>query len=204
MPSRTIRLSTVQAVRKAGITSLFLILVALMGVSSTPTQAVHEVVETSGRVLLAICILGRCWCTLYIGGRKMHELVRIGPYSMVRNPLYTMSFIGAAGAGAQTGSVTMTLLFLITAWLVFRIVVAKEEAYLLGKFGEPYIEYLRTTPRFLPNPSLWRDQEWVEFRPDRLGRTLVDGLWFLAAIPLTEILEYLQQIGALPILFWLP
>jgi hypothetical protein len=134
-------------------------------------------------VLIAVCIVGRVWCTLYIGGRKIAELVQIGPYSMMRNPLYTMSFIGAAGIGAQTGSLVMAALFTFVCWAVFRTVVAKEEAFLAGKFGEAYQDYLRRVPRFLPNTRLWTSPEWVEARPDRVVLTFIDGLWFLAAIP---------------------
>ena len=43
---------------------------------------IHEVLETLGLGLIAACILGRAWCTLYIGGRKAHELVEIGPECM--------------------------------------------------------------------------------------------------------------------------
>ena len=38
--------------------------------------------------MILICILGRTWATLYIGGQKQRELVTKGPYSVVRNPLY--------------------------------------------------------------------------------------------------------------------
>jgi hypothetical protein len=155
-------------------------------------------------LLIAVCIVGRCWCTLYIGGRKIAELVRIGPYSMMRNPLYTMSFIGAAGVGAQTGSLVMAALFLVVAWVVFRLVVAREERFLIGRFGEDYVDYLRTVPRFLPNIRLWKSPEWLEVRPDRVVLTFIDGLWFLAAIPLAEGVEWLQTAGYVPVLLRLP
>ena len=206
MSNETMRLSTVQAARKVALWVLVLAMVAGMGVVATPSErpGLHEAVEWAGRFLIAVCIVGRCWCTLYIGGRKIAELVRIGPYSMMRNPLYTMSFIGAAGVGAQTGSVVMAALFTLIAWVVFRIVVAREERFLSGRFGEAYADYLRTVPRFLPNPRLWASPEWVEVRPDRLVLTFVDGLWFLAAIPLFEGIELLQNMGVLPVLLRLP
>ena len=59
-------------------------------------------------------------------------------------------------------------------------------------------------PRFLPNPRLWTSPEWVEVRPDRLVLTFIDGLWFLAAIPLFEGIELLQNMGVLPVLLRLP
>jgi protein-S-isoprenylcysteine O-methyltransferase Ste14 len=202
MSNEAMRLSPVQAARKAALWLLVAALVVGMGLIATPGQypGLHETVEWAGRLLIAVCIVGRCWCTLYIGGRKIAELVRIGPYSMMRNPLYTMSFIGAAGVGAQTGSLVMAVLFLLVAWVVFRLVVAREEKFLIARFGEPYLDYLRTVPRFLPNIGLWNSPEWLEVRPDRVVLTFVDGLWFLAAIPLAEGLEWLQTAGVVPVL----
>jgi protein-S-isoprenylcysteine O-methyltransferase Ste14 len=206
MSHDTQRLSPVQAARKAALWVLTIALLGSLAVFSTPIDrpGLHETVEWVGRVLIVVCIVGRCWCTLYIGGRKIAELVRIGPYSMMRNPLYTMSFIGAAGVGAQTGSIVMAGLFTLIAWVVFRTVVAREEKFLSARFGDAYQDYLRTVPRFLPNPRLWNSPEWVEVRPDRLVLTFVDGLWFLAAIPVFEGFEYLQNFGVLPVLLRLP
>ena len=206
MSDDTQRLSPVQAARKAALWVLVLVLLAGMAVFATPQDRplLHEIVEWVGRFLIAVCIVGRCWCTVYIGGRKIAELVRIGPYSMMRNPLYTMSFLGAAGVGAQTGSIVMAALFTLIAWVVFRMVVAREERFLSGRFGEAYADYLRTVPRFLPNPRLWTSPEWVEVRPDRLVLTFIDGLWFLVAIPVFEGFEFLQNLGVLPVLLRLP
>ena len=206
MSNETMRLSPVQAARKAALWVLVLAMVAAMGVIGTPVAgaAMHEWVEWIGRFLIAVCIVGRCWCTLYIGGRKIAELVRIGPYSMMRNPLYTMSFIGAAGVGAQTGSLVMAAVFLLIAYVVFRIVVSREERFLINRFGAPYEDYLKTVPRFLPNVRLWSSPEWLEVRPDRVVLTFIDGLWFLAAIPLAEGLEWLQVSGYVPVLVRVP
>jgi protein-S-isoprenylcysteine O-methyltransferase Ste14 len=206
MSNETLRLSTVQTIRKVALWVLVLAMIAGMGVIGTPLDhpRMHEWVEWAGWLLIAVCIVGRCWCTLYIGGRKIAELVTAGPYSMMRNPLYTMSFIGAAGVGAQTGSLVMAAVFLLIAYVVFRIVVSREERFLIDRFGAPYENYLRTVPRFLPNVRLWNSPEWLEVRPDRVVLTFIDGLWFLAAIPLAEGLEWLQTSGFVPVLLRLP
>lgn len=199
-------LNSTQLVRKLALLILVLgAFTALAMIATLPTWAVtHELVESGGRVFLLACIIGRCWCTLYIGGRKGAELVDVGPYSLCRNPLYFFSFVGAAGMGAQTGSLLIAAACTVIAWAVFRITVEKEEAFLRGALGESYLVYLASTPRFLPSPKLWRGAEVLQVRPDRVALTFFDGLVFLLAIPLAEGLEWLQQTGRLPILLHLP
>ena len=74
-------------------------------------------IEWFGIFAIILCIFGRTWTSLYIGGRKNRALLTKGPYSVVRNPLYVFSILGAAGAGAQLGSVISSVIIglLVTA-----------------------------------------------------------------------------------------
>jgi len=56
------------------------------------------------------------------------------------------------------------------------------------------------TPRFPPNPRLWRDSHAVTVVPSRVIRTFGDGLFFLLLIPLADACERLQSSGTLPVL----
>ena len=118
----------------------------------------HETIEWVGIVAIVTCILGRTWASLYIGGRKIEQFVINGPYSVMRNPLYFFSILGAAGAGAQLGSVVAGLIFGTLAWLVFYVVVLQEERLLADRYGEQFKAYMASVPRFLPNPWRWHDQ----------------------------------------------
>jgi len=155
----------------------------------------HEGVETLGLALIALAIVGRAWCSLYIGGRKKAEIVDRGPYSVTRNPLYVFSFIGAFGIGAQTGSLVVGAVFATATFLVFLRTVGREEAWLAEHFGATYEAYLTRTPRFWPDFSRWRDADELTVRPAFFLRTLRDGLTFLAAIPVMEGIERLQSTG---------
>ena len=199
-------LSPMQTMRKIVLLLVVVAALATIALIGSPAgyETWHEVIEWLGIGLLVACIVGRCWCTLYIGGRKGAELVDSGPYSVCRNPLYFFSFVGAAGIGAQTGSLSLTVLFTVIAWAVFRVVVAREEAFLRGALGEPYAQYLTRVPRFLPNPGLWRGVDLLEVRPQRVVLTFIDGLFFLVAIPLAEGMEWLQIHGLVPVLLHLP
>ena len=160
-----------------------------------PTPVLEHPVEHLGLIAIMLCVIGRAWCSLYIGGRKKQEIVSAGPYSLCRNPLYLFSFIGAFGIGAQTGSATVGLGFALACWIVFRTVVGREEAYLSETFGEVYDDYRRRTPRFWPDLRAWRDEPELSVRPAFFLRTVRDGLVFLLAMPVFESLERLQQIG---------
>lgn len=167
-------------------------------------MAIHEMIEWVGIVLIVTCILGRTWCSLYIGGRKIDDLVTDGPYSVSRNPLYFFSILGAAGVGAQLGSGLAAVIFGVLAWIVFFVVVTQEEKLLAERHGHFYATYLAAVPRFLPHPSLWRDTPTVTVRPPRLVRTFADAMLFLLAVPLAELFEQLQELHVLPVLFRLP
>jgi protein-S-isoprenylcysteine O-methyltransferase Ste14 len=164
----------------------------------------HEAIEILGLVLIGVAIVGRTWCTLYIGGRKAAEVVDTGPYSISRNPLYVFSFLGAFGIGAETGSLTAGLLVMAAVIVVFAVVVRGEERALGRLFGEPYALYCARVPRFGPAFSLWRDMETVTVRPALLWRTLRDGLVFFLVVPLFEIVDALQAAGVLVPVLILP
>ncbi len=164
----------------------------------------HEGLGSFGIAAIIVCIVGRAWCSLYIGGRKKAEIVDRGPYSITRNPLYVFSFIGAFGMGAQTGSIAIAALFVLIAVLVFAATVKREEAWLTEAFGPTYAAYVARTPRFWPHFSKWRDHEIIEVQPRFFLITLRDGLVMLLTLPLFEGLEHFQHIGWLRVLLNLP
>lgn len=182
-------------------------LLALVAVSQSMASRhgeLHDMIEALGLAAIAVCIFGRGWCSLYIGGRKKTELVTTGPYSMSRNPLYVFSFIGAFGVGAQTGSLLMGLLFSVLCWLVFRSVVLREEAMLAERFGRAFGRYVNTVPRFRPTWFRWRDEETLVCKPALFLTTTRDAIWFLAAAPVFEGVKLLQDHGWLKPMIWLP
>jgi protein-S-isoprenylcysteine O-methyltransferase Ste14 len=198
-------IASVQKIRKivlllavASIGALF-----VFGAPSWP-HGVERAIEWAGRALIVVCILGRTWCSLYIGGRKTSRLVTAGPYSVSRNPLYVFSIIGAVGIGAQLGAVSVAILAGIFAAIVHRLVVVQEERLMLASHGNVFRDYAATVPRFFPRMSGWTNVELLEVPPRAVVTTFLDGCIFLAAIPVAEVFEYLQQSGIVPILIRLP
>jgi protein-S-isoprenylcysteine O-methyltransferase Ste14 len=179
--------------------------VLLFGQSIFPPEtAVHEAIEMIGIVLIVVGIAGRLWSTLYIGGRKSRSVVTDGPYSITRNPLYVFSSIAAVGVGAQMGSITAAVGFGVACAAAFHLVILREEKYLSANLGADYRDYLIKVPRFFPKPSLYREGETTGFRPSLLLMTLLDGLVFLVAMPLFELIDAAQLSGTLPVLFRIP
>ena len=200
-------LQAVQKLRKLAVAALGLLLIGLTVFTQSPGGTDgrwHEAIEALGLAAIVVAIVGRAWCSLYIGGRKKAEIVDRGPYSLSRNPLYIFSFIGAFGIGAQTGQATIAVLFVVVAWLIFRATVRKEEAWLADRFGAVYAAYVSRTPRFWPRFKSWRDQDELTVRPTFFLLTLRDGLAFLIAIPLFEAIDMGQAAGWLRVFAHLP
>jgi protein-S-isoprenylcysteine O-methyltransferase Ste14 len=178
-----------------------LILLALLTIRSAWNKNwFHEYIEDFGIGVIVLAILGRTWCTLYIGGRKSTEIVRLGPYSISRNPLYVFSTFGAAGIGMMTGSLTVMFTLALICYAAFHFVILAEEGYLQKTFGEAYTAYKREVPRFFPKLSLYKEAEVLSVRASMLYKTLADGLVFFVSYPLLEFVEYLQASGIVPVL----
>jgi len=206
-PISHLDLGAIQRLRKVVVGVFLVALIALSVVSQTPggvDGGWHHRLEYIGYAAIVISIVGRAWCSLYIGGRKKAEIVDRGPYSVTRNPLYVFSFIGAFGVGAQTGSITIAALFVLASLIVFSMTVHREEAFLRGEFGEVYERYFARTPRFFPKASLWRDEDELTIRPSLFLVTIRDGMVFLLAIPLFELIDMAQVDGWLSVLVRLP
>ena len=163
----------------------------------------HEVIELTGVALILACIAGRMWSILYIGSRKNRDLITAGPYSMTRNPLYFFSTVGAAGLGLMLGSFVAAGVLGFAAWLVLGTTAVREADYLRSLYGARYDDYARRTPMFWPAPWLYREPREVVFSPAVLRRTFMDGVDFLLAFPVIELVEHLQAAGLLPIFYML-
>lgn len=161
-------------------------------------------IEHAGILLIFIAIAGRTWSALHIGGHKKVTLVETGPYSIVRNPLYIFTLIGAAGIGAQTSSLIVMLVCIVGAAAVLSVVTYKEEAYLRAKFGTAFDDYARRVPRFMPRLSGYRDVTQLTIQTKVVYRTFLESSLFLIAVPAIDAIELARHYGFLPDLIHLP
>ncbi|MCK6540264.1 MAG: isoprenylcysteine carboxylmethyltransferase family protein [Anaerolineales bacterium] len=78
------------------------------------------------------------------------ELVIVGPYRFVRNPMYAAGIIALLGWIFWSPSIPLIaapFLFFLAAYL---FVIFYEEPTLKNKFGAAYDEYARRVPRWMP------------------------------------------------------
>ncbi|HEY1653659.1 MAG TPA: isoprenylcysteine carboxylmethyltransferase family protein [Candidatus Tumulicola sp.] len=115
---------------------------------------------------LPVAIAGeliRCWAVGFTGETTRGdavtapELVTVGPYAYVRNPLYVGNFITAAGfaiafTGNNAGPTRVALIAGSLAMMagVYATIVPHEERFLRARFGEAFDRYCERVPPVVP------------------------------------------------------
>ncbi len=146
-----------------------------------------------GSILVGVAGFGRLWCSLYIAGYKNRKLVDSGPYSIMRNPLYFFSMLGALGAGFLTQTLTFPLVLVALFALYYPAIIEREEGDLSEIFGDIYQKYRDLVPPFFPKLSLYRDPEEYVVRPKVFKKHLLSAIWFVWAIGIIYFLETLKD-----------
>jgi len=144
--------------------ALFLIVVpqrilAGSGVAPVDVFGVPEILGLLFVVLGAALVL---WClvTFAFVGRGTaapfdppRQLVTVGPYRFVRNPIYIGAIIAMLGAALFYWSAALGAYALVVLIVTHLLVRFYEEPHLRRVFGQPYEDYLRTVHRWIPT---WR------------------------------------------------
>jgi len=106
--------------------------------------------------LAAIGMVLRVWGAAYLGYDVVHHgdmqggaVMAAGPYRYMRNPLYLGGWFMMAAVSLLMTPSGALLLDVLVGIFYLRLVLG-EEAFLAGKLGEPYREYLRAVPRIVP------------------------------------------------------
>ncbi len=114
-----------------------------------------------GWALFAVLVAFYCYASFiltyrgrgaYVEFDPPKEFVASGPYRWCRNPVAGSLVLSLAGLALALSSTGILLLFAGAAALAHFQVVRLEEPLLEQRFGEPYREYLRSVPRWLPRP----------------------------------------------------
>lgn len=81
--------------------------------------------------------------------RPTSAIVRDGPFTFTRNPLYLSLVLLFLGISACAGSLSMMALAVPLALVLDRGVIVREERYLEAKFGDEYRSYRAGVRRWL-------------------------------------------------------
>jgi len=184
---------------------LFSILVILCTNSLIgPDELTHEILEYLGSFLVAVCALGRVYTTAFLGGHKNQTLITHGPFSVVRNPLYFLSFIGMCGIAMISGYLILMIVLPLGFFFLYHFLIQREEGFLRESFGQAYTDYCAKTPRFFPNFKLYNVPETTILVPDYLKKAYADAIWWFLAWPACELIEWMVEQGLLNPLITMP
>jgi len=92
--------------------------------------------------------LGRNWSGR-VSIKKDHELIRSGPYAIVRHPIYTGFIVALAGTTIAIGEIRAVLALAIVA-IALRFKSKREEQFLREQFGEEYARYRHEVKALIP------------------------------------------------------
>lgn len=160
--------------------------------------------QAGGFLLVTAAVLGRLWTTLFIAGRKEEELVREGPYSICRHPLYLCSVIASLGIALTTRSIALMLALPALTGVIAGIAARREDRALARAHRDDWPPYRDAVPGFRPAWSKHRMPDRVSVPPAIYRKAFLDAASFLALWLAVLLLETLRAGGAWPAVFHLP
>jgi protein-S-isoprenylcysteine O-methyltransferase Ste14 len=125
--------------------------------SHIPSQIAWGVLQWGGLALLVAGLMFSVWGRLHLGTnwsvsvtlKDAHELVRSGPYALVRHPIYAGCLVAVAGA-AMIRAQWYGLLGLVLIFCSLAYKVSVEERWLSEHFGDAYRTYRREVSALVP------------------------------------------------------
>lgn len=120
-------------------------------VPENATAAYAGLAMTAGGIAFAVWarfVLGQNWSST-VTLKQGHELIRRGPYALVRHPIYSGILLGLLGTALCVGETRALIglaLFLAGWWRK----ALDEEALMIEQFGQQYLQYRREVKALIP------------------------------------------------------
>ena len=110
-----------------------------------------------GLIMVAIGLGFAVWARVYLGRnwsatvtvKQDHELIRSGPYALVRHPIYSGILFALVGTAVAIGEWRGLLAFAAIA-VGFLFKIGAEERFMGETFGEQYARYRAEVPALIP------------------------------------------------------
>ncbi|HRW11137.1 MAG TPA: isoprenylcysteine carboxylmethyltransferase family protein [Caldilineaceae bacterium] len=114
-------------------------------------------VQIIGIAIAALGLLFAVWARVHLGPnwsgtitiKTDHDLIRTGPYALVRHPIYTGLLVGIVGTAIVSGELRGVLAVILIFIAYFRKIHI-EETWLVGQFGTEYSEYQKEVRALIP------------------------------------------------------
>jgi protein-S-isoprenylcysteine O-methyltransferase Ste14 len=126
-----------------------------------PVYVLTVLLYGADRVIVGLVLIGAGVVLAVVAARAFREaetnvmpsrpalrLVTTGVFRYVRNPMYVGMALVVAGLAFALGSDWMLVALAAAAIVVHYGVVLREERYLERKFGEPYLAFKASVPRY--------------------------------------------------------
>jgi len=153
---------------------------------------------------IACILLGQIFRVSARGYKAEHSqqggrLIRGGPYSLVRNPMYLGILLIGLGVVLVLFKWWGVLIFLFVFVLRYILLIFAEEKKLLNLFPQEYPLYLKETPRLIPNPLALLKKKIGEYLPVKvywLKKELGTMLAVLLGVLIIEAYPVISSSGA--------
>jgi len=128
--------------------------------------------------------------------KKGKTLVNMGPYAIVRNPLYIGNIIIATGLSVLSKLIWFTPFVILYFFTLYHFVVLYEEKKLSERWEDDYLAYFKEVPRWIPKlRNLHRFKangfKWTQALRSELP-SLIYILFGIFAFVLKEILSNMK------------
>jgi len=128
--------------------------------------------------------------------QQSKELVKDGPYALIRHPMYFGTLLIGAGIIAALFEFWVFFVFLIIYLLIYLPQINREEKILLKRFGQEYLSYCKSTPKYFPNIFL-SFREHLPLRLSWIKKELPSLIVVIGAILVIEVWEDIRLFGYL-------
>ncbi len=116
--------------------------------------------ESFGVAVTITGLLIAMWARFYLGAnwsatvtvKQDHQLVRSGPYSVVRHPIYSGLLLAILGTAIYVGEIRGLFALALAAW-GWKMKSRIEESFMESEFGDQYVRYRREVKALVP--FLW-------------------------------------------------
>jgi len=116
-----------------------------------------QLIRIAGFALVLAGLLFAVWARIHLGKnwsgiitlKVDHELIRTGPYHLVRHPIYSGMFTAVVGTAIIAGTVD-AFVGAVLILIAFLIKMRREESFLMREFGETYVRYKAQVSALVP------------------------------------------------------